>query len=120
MITEQDLQEAIAECKGERHPNAQTCIKLAAYYTIKENLYPDRKVVSDTPGGYTAQAPIKIEQPREKEEKIIGEYGESEFLRLLFGKSADKIWNIMNELMETLTLTNPRLYDAVISKLKQI
>ena len=41
MITEQDLQEAIAECQGERHPNANTCMKLAAFYTIKNELYPD-------------------------------------------------------------------------------
>ena len=42
MITEKDLQEAIAECQGERSPNASTCIKLAAFYTIKEHLYPDQ------------------------------------------------------------------------------
>ena len=36
MITEQDLLEAIAECQGQRNPNANTCIKLAAYYIILE------------------------------------------------------------------------------------
>ena len=35
MITEMDLQEAIAECQGKRNPNADTCIKLAAFYIIK-------------------------------------------------------------------------------------
>ena len=34
MITLDDLEAAIAECEGERNPNANTCIKLAAYYTI--------------------------------------------------------------------------------------
>ena len=38
MITEKDLMEAIAECQGQRNPNANTCIKLAAYYTILNNL----------------------------------------------------------------------------------
>ncbi len=40
MITEHDLQEAIAECQGKRNPDANTCIKLAAFYTIKEHLFP--------------------------------------------------------------------------------
>ena len=40
MITEKDLQDAIAECQGERKPNANTCIKLAAYFTIYDHLFP--------------------------------------------------------------------------------
>lgn len=35
MIKLEDLEEAIAECQGQRNPNADTCIKLAAFYTIK-------------------------------------------------------------------------------------
>ena len=31
MITEHDLKEAIAECEGNRNPDARTCIKLAAH-----------------------------------------------------------------------------------------
>ena len=117
MITEQDLQEAIAECKGERHPNAQTCIKLAAYYTIKENLYPSRKITNEI-GEYTAQAPMPITQP--KENNIIGYYGDSDFLMLIAEKPHKIIWGIMDELMDTLALINPRLHDAVMDKLKQI
>ena len=43
MITEKDLQEAIAECIGQRNPNANTAIKLAAFYTIKRELYGEDK-----------------------------------------------------------------------------
>ena len=43
MITEKDLLEAIAECQGERNPNANTCIKLAAYYTILDHLSDKNK-----------------------------------------------------------------------------
>ena len=39
MITEKDLQEAIAECKGKRNPDSSTCIKLAAFLIIQEHLY---------------------------------------------------------------------------------
>ena len=41
MITEKDLQEAIAECQGTRNPNANTCMMLAAFYTIKDHLFPE-------------------------------------------------------------------------------
>lgn len=38
MITDQALQEAIAECNGKKNPDANTCMKLAAYYTIRDHL----------------------------------------------------------------------------------
>ena len=41
MITEHDLQAAIAECQGKRNPDASTCIKLAAFYTIRNHLFPE-------------------------------------------------------------------------------
>ena len=43
MITEKDLQEAIAECEGQRNPNANTCVKLAAFYIIKDHLFPQQE-----------------------------------------------------------------------------
>ena len=39
MITEKDLQEAIAEGQGQRNPNANTCIKLAAFLTIRKEMF---------------------------------------------------------------------------------
>ena len=38
MITEKELHEAIAECQGQRNPNANTCIKLASFYTILDHM----------------------------------------------------------------------------------
>ena len=43
MIREEDLQEAIAECQGQRNPNANTAIKLAAFYTIRRELFGEGK-----------------------------------------------------------------------------
>lgn len=56
MITEHDLQEAIAECQGERNPNAQTCIKLAAFYTIRDHLYPEPQQDQIEPRTYSYTA----------------------------------------------------------------
>ena len=38
MITEKELQEAINECLTSKNPNANTCLKLAAFYTIKDHM----------------------------------------------------------------------------------
>ena len=59
MITEQDLREAIAECQGQRNPNANTCIKLAAYYTILQNM-TEKKPDPDPAPMYSFAGP-KIE-----------------------------------------------------------
>ena len=50
MITEKDLQEAIAECQGQRNPTTSTCIKLAAFYTIRRELFGEEKEAGPLPG----------------------------------------------------------------------
>lgn len=117
MITEHDLQEAIAECEGERHPNANTCIKLAAFYTIRENLFPSQNTeeVKMLPG-YSYSPPPDIV----REEDVIGNYGDSDFLTLVAGKPSEAVWAVIDELMETLEIINPRLRDGVFRQLHQI
>lgn len=53
MITEQDLQAAIAECQGQRNPNANTCLKLAAFYTIRRELFGEEKEAEQRTPGYS-------------------------------------------------------------------
>lgn len=103
MITERDLQEAIAECLGKRDPNANDCIKLAAFYTIRDQLYPS--------GGYSYAPPPEpvgtVDCP-----------GDSDFARVVDGRKQSEVWPVMEELMVTLEAINPRLYDAVMRKLQ--
>ncbi len=108
MITERDLQDAIAECQGERNPTANTCIKLAAYLTIYGHLYPkEDKSIQEI------KAPVFEAVSDEK----IGIYGDSEFMQIIAGKSTRDIMAVMDELMESLKIINPRLYDGVIHQL---
>lgn len=108
MISEKDLKDAIAECMGERHPNANTCIKLAAYYTIYDHLYPSKAEQIE-------EIPKTIYQT--VDEDIIADYGDSDFYRAISGKDAAEVWGIMNELMDTIQVINPRLYDGVMRQL---
>lgn len=114
MITEQDLQEAIAECQGERNPNANTCIKLAAFYTIKKELFGDRQPSVEVPV-YSRAEPTE-DQP----EQLVSYDSGSEFSQVIDGMAARDAWAVMDELMDILQATNLRLYNGVIQKLEDV
>lgn len=118
MITEKDLIEAIAECQGERNPNANTCIKLAAFYTIKNELFgkPEQSPVAaeNATPTYSYAAP-----PAEPVETTIDYYSDTDFSRAIDGRPAAEIWPIMDDLMNTLQMLQPRIYDAVMRNLQK-
>ena len=104
MITEKDLEQAIAECQGERNPNANTCIKLAAYYTIKKALYGANEPTYSFAAG--------------KAENTIDYDSGTEFARAINGRNPEEIWPVIDELMTTVQALMPRLYDGVMRKLQ--
>lgn len=106
MITEQDLQAAIAECEGQRNPNANTCIKLAAFYTIRDHLFPrEQDHLSDV-----VQMAYSGASDTEYESK-------TEFAQAVRGWSVAEIMPIIDELMTALSILNPKLYDSVMRKI---
>ena len=48
----------------------------------------------------------------------IGDYGDSDFLQTVKGKSPETVWAVMDELMDTLAMVNHRVYDGVMRKLQ--
>lgn len=114
MITEQDLQAAIAECKGKRNPDSSTCIKLAAFYIIQEHLYgkPQEDDYSTASPAYSYAA------PPEQVETTIDYQSDTEFSAVIDGRRADDVWPVMEELMEVLRRTNKPLYNATIRKIQ--
>lgn len=103
MITENDLNSAIAECHGRKNPDAKTCMMLAAFYTIKREMFGDH----DQSSYSYAPAPTSA---------IDFDSG-SEFARLIDGREQKDVLLVMDELMNTLSVIQPRLYNAVIEKL---
>lgn len=113
MITEQDLQEAIAECEGQRKPGANTCMKLAAFYAIKDHLYPER-VRAET---YQSAYPVYMDMGKDTDDTV--KYSsKSDFGQAITGRNSDEMWGIIDELMDALIAINPRLYDSVLRKIK--
>jgi len=109
MITEQDLREAIAECEGTPKPNANTCIKLAAFYTILKEMKGSDNVES-SPIYRTPQYSMATE-PDIK-------FSDSEFSMLTEDKGIKQVFPIIDELMDALMVVNPKLYDSVIRKIE--
>lgn len=110
MITEKDLREAIAECEGRRHPDASTCVKLAAFYTILNNMAEKDAKPERTPeaGGYSYQAGPGIP------------YGASEFSGIVQEKGIERVWPIIEETMDVLAVVEPKLYAGIIRKMNTI
>lgn len=104
MILERDLDEAIAECQGVRNPDSSTCIKLAAFYTIKQFMY------SQQPSTSYSYAPAPDDP------KVTNSH-DTDFARLIDGKTQAVVWPVLNELMDTLKIVQPRVYEAVMKKL---
>lgn len=105
MILEQDLREAIAECQGKRNPDANTCIKLAAHFTILQNMYPEQKT---EPAFYQMASGIN---------PVIEYESGTEFSKAVNGRNPSEIIPVIDELMTTLQVLHPRLYDGVLNKL---
>ena len=113
MITEKDLQEAIAECQGQRNPNANTCIKLAAFYTIRRELFGEGKDVGQLPILPSYSYAMQTES-----EPMIMNDSDSEFARLIDGRPQKEVWPLMDEMMDTIHAIHPRLYNAVMERLR--
>ncbi len=109
MVTRQDLDEAIRECEGAPASYA-VCQKLAVLYTVRDYLYGS----GETRMSFSAA-------PSKPDADVIGDYGDSEFLREVSGRNAEAVWAILDELMEeTIRVINPRLYDGVMRRIEKI
>jgi hypothetical protein len=103
MFSKNELLDAIEEL--EMSPATfQNAEKLATFYTLYDHLYVRKEPVS------------RIESINEV---IIDDYGDSEFLRLIAGRKSEDVWKIIDELMEAVLVLQPKLYNAVIDKLKE-
>lgn len=58
--------------------------------------------------------------PEVYEARAIDSFGESDFLVAVAGKDSQKAWAIMDELMDTLQIANPKVYASVMRKIAAI
>lgn len=100
MITREWLLDAIDECECEPLTTANIQ-RLANLYIIYNHHYS---------------------QPTQnrKTEKVIVTSGTSDFLKSVDGKSADDVFYIIDELVETIQLIQPALYYGLIKKIQEL
>ena len=95
LITRQDLLDAIAKCQGQKNPNANTCIKLAAYLVILDHTPEDEPSYS-------------FDEPP------------SEFASIAKNKNMGDVMRLMDDLMEELQGVAPKLYYATMERLGEL
>lgn len=106
MITLREVEDAICEMEAVPDANFETCRKLAVFYILRDYMGGTLPF-----SGYSA-----ADGPREKIER----HGETEFLEIVAGRDPGGVWSVLDELMSTLQITNPRLYDGVMRRLDAV
>lgn len=114
MLDEAEIRKEIARLEYEEssYPNYA---KLANLYVIRDKMQGAENARDKFAGYYSgAPAPVSVEPA------TVGEYGDSEFLLAVAGKSPEKAWAVVDELMDTLSLVNRKVYDSVLRKIKSM
>lgn len=79
------------------------------------NLYVVRDHFFGAQGHGRSYSQASAPEPKD----TIGVYGESDFLKAVSDKDESSVWAIMDELMDTLHVVNPRVYDSVLRKIEK-
>lgn len=102
MITLREVLQSLDELEELPH-NWDTAQKLAVMLVLRDYLSPPPEPeVSRDAGRGAEQVPA-----------------DSEFLQAAFGCDPVRLWGLLDELMSTLTVAMPRLYEAVMRRLRE-
>ena len=102
MFSKSELINAIDELE---HAPAtyQNAEKLAVFYLLYDHLYIQKEPINRI-------EPVK--------EVTINRYEGSEFYEVISGKEAAHVWQVIDELMATIQMLQPKLYQATIEKIR--
>ena len=106
MITEKELLQAIRECEAEPITPSKFR-KLADFYIIYDHLFG---VPYEAEYSYSN----KVGNP------TIETSSDTEFLKAVNGKPSDKVWAILDEIMEVVKTLHPKMYDKAIDKINDL
>lgn len=115
MLDKAEIRAAIAKLEFDESSYSNYA-KLASLYVIRDKMQEEERGDGSKFVGYYSGAPA----PVTAEPATVGEYGDSEFLLAVAGKSPEKAWAVVDELMDTLSLVNRKVYDSVLRKIKSM
>ena len=58
--------------------------------------------------------------PTEQVETYVETNGDSEFLKAVDGKKSERLWKLMDELVEAVKILHPRMYSTFIDKVQDL
>ncbi len=117
MITEREVAQAIEECLQEPVTGNKRAV-LADLIIIQDYLFGAPMQAHEA----TQPMPMRSYSapPMEQVEKYIETNGDSEFLKAVDGRKADKVWKLMDELVEAVKVLHPRMYTTFIDKVQDL
>lgn len=90
--------------------------KLADLYTIRNQMRRAEGAEESEYNSSHSAAPAPPSTPAES----VPDSGDSDFFRLAAGKNLGAVLNVLDELLETLKITNPRVYASVMRKIQNL
>ena len=108
MLDKAEIRAAIARLEFEESSYSNYA-KLANLYTIRDKMQEEERggrYINEYSG---ASAPVAVQ------EQVVGD---SDFLLAVAGKDPERVWKIIDELMDSLAVVNIRVYDSVMRKIK--
>ena len=117
MITEKEIEQAIKECLREPVTGNKRAV-LADLIIIQDYLFGEPMQEREATQPIPAQSYSAT--PTEQVENYIQTNGDSEFLKAVDGRKADKVWKLMDELVEAVKILHPRMYTTFIDKVQDL
>ncbi len=113
MITEKEVAQAIEQCMQEPVTGNKRAV-LADLIIIQDYLFGEPKRAQEVPQSMPMQS--YSAPPMEQVEIYVETNGDSEFLKAVNDKKADRAWRLMNELVEAVRILHPNMYTSFIDK----
>ena len=118
MITEKEVAQAIEKCMQEPITGNKRAV-LADLIIIQDYLFGEPTRATEPP-----QMPMPMQSysapPMEQVETYVETNGDSEFLKAVDGRKADKVWKLVDELVEAVKILHPRMYTTFIDKVQDL
>lgn len=118
MITEKEVAQAIEECMRDPITGNKRAV-LADLIIIQDYLFGEPTRAREIP-----QMPMPMQSysapPMEQVEIYVETNGDSEFLKVVNGRKAERVWPLINELVEAVKILHPRMYTTFIDKVQDL
>ena len=117
MITEKEVEQAIQECMRDPITGNKRAV-LADLIIIQDYLFGEPTRAQEVPQPMPMQS--YSTPPIEQVETYVETNGDSEFLKAVDGRKAERVWKLMDELVEALKILHPRMYTTFIDKVQDL